>query len=118
MTDRIAISRLRVPARLGVAEEERAESQMLVLNLEIEADLARAGQTDTLEDTVDYHRAVSLVSDVVRQSEAHLLEHLAQRVAAALLDIEGVRGVTVEIAKEPPPIEEDIRSVSVRIHRP
>ncbi|MGH2693965.1 MAG: dihydroneopterin aldolase [Actinomycetota bacterium] len=117
MSDRIAITRLKVPTKLGVGDRERAEPQVVVLNIEIEIDMARAGRTDELDDTVDYHRAISLVADLVRDSETRLLEHLAERVAAALLELEGVTGVVVELGKEPPPVEEDVESVSVRIGR-
>lgn len=118
MSDRIAIRRLRVPTTIGVGERERAEPQTVVLNLEIETDTARAGATDDLGDTVDYHRAVRLVADLVRSGETKLLERLAERVAAALLELEGVTGVVVEVGKEPPPVEEDVDAVSVRITRP
>lgn len=91
---------------------------MVELNVEIEIDTARAGATDELGDTVDYHRAVRLVTDLVRSSETKLLERLAERVAAALLELEGVTGVVVEVGKQPPPVEEDVDAVSVRITRP
>jgi dihydroneopterin aldolase len=116
--DRIAITRLRLPTKIGVGDQERATFQNVVLNLEIETDTARAGATDELDDTVDYHRAVRVVADLVRGSETKLLERLAERVATALLELEGVSGVVVEVGKEPPPVEEDVDAVSVRISRP
>jgi FolB domain-containing protein len=118
VSDRIAITRLRVPTRIGVGERERAEPQTVVLNLEIKTDTARAGASDDLEDAVDYHRAIRLVSELLRSGEVKLLEHLAERVAAALLGLEGVTGVIVEVGKEPPPVEEEVDAVSVRITRP
>jgi dihydroneopterin aldolase len=118
VSDRIVITRLRVPTRIGVGDRERAQIQTVELNIEIEIDTARAGTTDELEDTVDYHRAVRTVAELVRSSETKLLERLAERVAATLLELEGVSGVMVEVGKHPPPVEEDVDAVSVRITRP
>ncbi|MDP9226569.1 MAG: dihydroneopterin aldolase [Actinomycetota bacterium] len=115
--DRISISDLRVDTRIGVTEEERAEPRTVVIRLDIWADLDRPGISDELGDTVDYHSVTRDVADLVRSTEAKLLEHLAERIAALITGINGVRGITVEVIKESPPISEDVRAVSVRIER-
>lgn len=116
--DRIAIQSLRVQTRVGVTEEERSTEQPLVIDLEIETDLAAAGNSDDLGSTVDYHRVTTEVADLVRTTEVKLLETLAEKVAAHLCAFEGVKRVTVAISKESPPIDEDVGPITVRITRP
>ena len=118
VADVISISELRVKTHIGVTPEEQAELQEVVVDITLEADLRTPGRSDALRDTVDYARATRLVADVIESSKANLLEHLADEVAAALLGLEGVRAVTVEIAKDPPPVGENVRNIAIRIERP
>lgn len=111
----IKIRGLRVATRVGVTPEERARPQTVVLDVDVDADLAPAAASDELRDTIDYAAAVTRVADVVAASEANLLEHLAAKVISALSRMEGVQGVTVEISKQPPPVAEDVESIAVRI---
>lgn len=115
--DSIIVRDLRVEARVGATEQERSQEQMLVVGLEIATDLRRAGKTDDLGDTVDYGRVTREVAELVAGSTSALLENLAERIAVHIASIPGVNGVTVEVAKDSPPIEEDVGYVAVRIER-
>ena len=117
MTDHISIVGLRVPARIGVTEDERAQPQTLVLNVEVTTDLARAGRSDDLEDTIDYGALVTDIAALVRATEVKLMETVADLVARRVSEVKGANGVTVEIFKEKVPVQEDVREVSVRIER-
>ena len=118
MTDRIRITGLQVDTRIGVPDEERSRPQRVSIDIELAADLSAAGKSDDLADTIDYGRVVTEVAELGRNSEAHLLEHLAEKIAASLGTITGVTGVTVEVSKLSPPITEDAGPISVRIERP
>jgi dihydroneopterin aldolase len=118
MTDLIRIRGLRAPTRIGVTEEERAVEQVVVIDVDIRADLLRPGETDELSDTIDYDSTITEVVALVRAGERKLLEHLAEEVGALITRHSGVKGVTVEIAKEKLPVDEDVDSVVVRIERP
>lgn len=115
--DSIIVRDLRVETRVGATEEERSRPQVVIVGLEVAVDLRRPGQTDDLGDTVDYGSVTSEVAELVRGSSCALLEHLAEKIAAHIAAIAGVNGVTVEIAKDSPPIEEDVGDVAVRIER-
>ena len=52
--DRIELRGLRVMASVGVLPEERERAQPLELDLTLSCDLAAAGYSDALDDTVDY----------------------------------------------------------------
>ena len=115
MTGRIIVRGLRVPARVGVTERERASPQTVVIDVDVEADLERAATTDDVSDTVDYSALVALVAETVSSSESKLLERLGSDIVSVVSRMDGVKGVTVEIAKDPPPIDQEVESVSVRI---
>lgn len=117
MPDSIRIHRLRVDTHIGVSDEERSHSQAVLIDIELRADLSQAGETDRLEHTIDYAMLVSSVSQLVRSEAVHLLEHLAEKIARVLLTTKGVMTVTVEIAKESPPVEENVDRIAVRIER-
>lgn len=118
MSDAIKISELIVDARIGVSDEERAVTRPLRIDISMTTDTSAAGQSDDLEETVGYDVVAVAVADLVRARERKLLEHLAEEIAALILTFDGVSSVTVEVEKGTPPIEENIRAVSVRITRP
>ena len=117
MSDHIFVRRLRVQTRVGATDEERVTPQQVFVTLEIACDTTRAGESDDLADTIDYDRLVSQVAELAHDSETNLLEALAHKIAAFISTFPGVHGVSVEIAKESPPIAQDIGEVAVRIER-
>ncbi|MGH2756120.1 MAG: dihydroneopterin aldolase [Actinomycetota bacterium] len=115
--DAIFATGLRLSCRVGVTEEERARPQFVLVDLEMRRDLGVAGTTDELAATVDYGAITSGVRALLERTEVLLLERLAQLIADLLLSHSGVVGVTVSVAKESPPIEEEATAVGVRIVR-
>lgn len=113
--DYIHIRDLDVACVVGVLPEERLGPRTVRINLRIACNLARAGRSDRLEDTVDYRALRDRVRDAVETSSDALIERLAQRIAAAALSVPGVRGVTVCLDK--PGALEGARSVAVEITR-
>ncbi len=118
MADVIAIRGLRAKTHVGVTPEERGQLQEVVVDISVETDLRTPGASDDLADTVDYARATAVAVEVIEASTSNLLEHLAERVAVALLELDRVRAVTVEIAKDSPPLRENLQNVAIRIERP
>lgn len=117
-TDRITISRLKVPTHVGVTDEERSQPQTVVVNIELILDLKPAAQSDNLTDTVDYDRLTTEVAELVRSSETKLLENLAETIASHVCTLTRVERVSVEVIKESPPVPEDVGPIAVRITRP
>lgn len=116
--DRISIRDLRLTTSIGVTEEERAAPQWVRVTVELHTELKAAGLSDDLAHTIDYHRTTTEIAALVESSSCALLEHLAEKIATRMSTIDGVHGVTVEIAKESPPVEEDVGAITVRIERP
>ena len=117
MPDSINIRGLRVDTHIGVSREERSQPQAVLIDIDLQADLSQAGDTDQLEDTIDYATMVSSVAQLVSSESVRLLEHLAEKIARVLLETKGVKTVTVEIAKESPPVGENVDRIAVRIER-
>jgi 7,8-dihydroneopterin aldolase/epimerase/oxygenase len=116
--DRISIRGLRVATHVGVTDEERATSQIVVLDVDVVVDLTAASTSDDLSDTVDYGTLTTRIWELVQGHESRLLESLAGSVAQLVLEVAGVEQVLVRVAKESPPVKEALDSVSVRIERP
>jgi dihydroneopterin aldolase len=117
-SDRIVIRELRLATHIGVTDEERSNPQWVRVTVEMEADLRRASKSDDLAHTINYHWATNEIAAIVRSNSCDLLEYLAGKIATRMTKIDGVYGVTVEIAKESPPVEEDVGAIEVHIHRP
>lgn len=115
--DHIKIEGLWVETHVGATEDERAKPQPVLIDLDVGADLRAAGRSDDLSDTINYGEITTLVAGLVAEQDASLLEHLAELVADAVLAVEGVQTVSVQIAKETPPVVENVRNIAVRIER-
>ena len=83
----------------GVNPEERADGQRFIVDVELEADLRAAGQTDDLERTISYSTVYKRVRSIVEGPPCDLIETVAERIAAAILDEFDTPGVTVTVRK-------------------
>ncbi len=117
MGDRILLEALRIVGRHGALPEERERSQPFEVDLEIEADLEEAARRDAISATIDYGAVVREVVRIVEAESYELLEALAGRIAAAVLEQERAAGVSVTVRKLRPPVAADLSSAAVRITR-
>ena len=116
--DRIELRGLRVSAVCGVLPEERTRTQPLEIDLDLWADLAPAGASDELGDTIDYGEVCSAVEGVCLSGSPQLLEHLAEQIAAVLLGLdERVTRVSVAVRKLRPPVPQQLATSGVRLVR-
>ena len=116
MKDVILLQGIQVPAALGVTAAERRARRPVLLDLEIESDLRRAGRNDRISDTLHYRRIFEVVEDVAGNHEHKLVEALADRVARAVLGKFDAEAVTVSVRK-PTPIAGVLQYAGVRIRR-
>jgi dihydroneopterin aldolase len=114
--DLIRISALRVEAEVGIHAWERGWRRPLILDLELALDLAPAGRSDRIEDTLDYAAVAELATELAASQHYALIERYAEALAQRLLQIERVASVTLEVGK--PGAVPAARTVSVRITRP
>ena len=118
MTDAIYLRGMTFAARVGVSEDERAEAQEVQLDVELSVDLAPAGWSDGLDQTIDY-AAVFEICRVHAEERSHrLLEALGENIASEVLDsFAGVSRVVVEVRKPGVPIDGILDYAGVRIDR-
>ena len=83
--DSVFIEGMRIAAHIGVTAEERNTPQVLRFDLELRCDLRRAGESDDVNDAIDYGAVYRQVVNVVESTPCALLEFLAARIADALL---------------------------------
>ncbi len=113
--DRITIKELLVRCVLGVDDEERREMQDVLITVALHADLRKAGESDRVEDAVDYRAVKKQILAAAEGSRFQLVEALAERVAALCLAHAGVCRVEVHVEK--PGALRFARSAAVEITR-
>ncbi|MDP2890183.1 MAG: dihydroneopterin aldolase [Bacteroidota bacterium] len=97
----------------GHFEVEKIAGNRFLVNLKIEADLSKAGQTDRLEDTLDYQKAYLAVKEEM-SVPSDLLEHVCQRIISRIkAEFSEVQKVVVKVSKMNPPMGGQIEKVSV-----
>ena len=115
--DKILISAIDCVAAIGVTPEERTIRQRLSIDVEILTDSARAAGTDSLKDALDYSKIATLVMEVCRSRDFHLIETLAELLAAQILDDFATPQVRVLVRKISPVVEPRVNYVSIEIIR-
>jgi dihydroneopterin aldolase len=100
----------------GETEAERTLGNRFHVDVEVRMDLAAAGRSDDIADTLDYSRAFGLVREVLENQQYSLIETVAARVAATMLAEPKVESVKVRVGKQPP-IAGAIERCSVIIER-
>lgn len=112
---RVFIKDLVVRGIIGVNAWERERPQEFVINIDLDADLTRPGQTDDIADCVDYQQVADRVSAHAATAGRFTVEALAADVATIVLAERGVDRVRVRVEK--PGAVASCRSVGVEIER-
>ncbi len=113
--DKIHIRDLTLRCIIGINAHEREQRQDVILNITMWADLRQAGQSDNIDDTVNYKTIKRKVVDLVENSSFLLVEKIAQEIANVCLVDARVQRVDVTLDK--PGALRFARSVAVEITR-
>jgi 7,8-dihydroneopterin aldolase/epimerase/oxygenase len=113
--DIIFISELKVKTKLGVPEWERMTPQTIILDIEIGYDLAPAGKSDAIADTVDYGAVVARIQASLKEHNFQLVEALAEHVCQLILKEFKAESVKIKVAK--PAILPSLKALGVVIER-
>lgn len=117
MTDRIELRGLRVRGHHGVFEHERRDGQDFVVDLTVWLDLAPAGASDRLADTLDYGALARRAAAIVAGEPLNLIESVAARIAEDVLTDDRIRTVEVVLHKPSAPIPLTFADVAVALTR-
>ncbi len=117
MPDFISIKDLRFHAFHGHLPLERITGNTFIVDLKIETDLSISGNSDNLNDTVDYVSIMELVS-LEMEIPSDLIEHVAERIAKAIKAKHStITAIEVTVKKQKPPLHFDLKAVEVTIRR-
>lgn len=116
--DKIYIENLEIYAHHGVYEEERKLGQRFVVSLVLETETRKAGQSDDLEQTMNYGAVAREVTAIVQEENYFLLERVAEVIAHRLLLAHRLlKQVTVKVKKPWAPVGLPLETVGVEITR-
>jgi dihydroneopterin aldolase len=116
-TDRITLTGLRASAFHGVLSHERANGQLFLIDVVVHLSLREAGDTDELSDTIDYGELSARIVAAVESDPVDLIETVAERVAALVLEYPRAALAEVTVHKPSAPITVPFADVSVTITR-
>ncbi|MDU5144745.1 MAG: dihydroneopterin aldolase [Paenibacillus dendritiformis] len=116
--DRMQLHRMEFFGKHGVFAEERALGQRWVVDLDLQIDLQKAGQSDKLEDSINYAEVFYSVKSIVEEQSYLLVEALAERIAETLLEgYPAIHEAHVRVTKPHPPFDIHFQGVTIDITR-
>jgi dihydroneopterin aldolase len=103
----------------GVDPAEKSLGQRFVVDVTLERDLRRPGQTDDLHDTVNYAHVYRVAKQVLEGPSKNLIEALAEEVARRIAaSCPGVEAIRVRVRKPEVPIKGSVlAAAAVEIER-
>jgi len=115
--DRVELRGIRATANHGVLVHERENPQEFLADVAIYLDTQPAAKDDALAATVNYAAVAQAVVRVLTSDPVNLIETLAEKVAAEVLDFPTVTAVEVVLHKPGAPLAVPTDDVSVSIRR-
>ena len=97
--DRVFIENLTVETVIGIFDWEREIRQAVSLDLEMDYDIRKAAETDAIADTLDYKAVSKRLIHFIEESQFQLVEALAERCAAIVLEEFPVERLTLKLSK-------------------
>ena len=108
----ITVEGIRVFAYHGHLPEEAVLGGHFIVNVWVTADTSEVEKTDDLNDTVDYVRIIEIVKEQMA-IRSDMIEVPAKRIIEAILTLNKVQKVKVEVEKIQPPIDATFDKISV-----
>ncbi|GAB3438525.1 2-amino-4-hydroxy-6-hydroxymethyldihydropteridine diphosphokinase [Phycicoccus ginsengisoli] len=117
MTDQIVLKGISARGHHGVLDFEKRDGQTFVVDVTMDVDLAPAGSSDDLADTVNYADVAADVVALVEGEPLDLIEALAARIADRVLARPLVEAVEVTVHKPEAPVGVPFTDVQVVVAR-
>ncbi len=115
--DCIHLTGIRAYGYTGYLSEEQVLGQWFEVDLTLWLDLSVSGQTDAIEDTVDYRSIINTVQQLVKTSKFALVERLATAIADSILQTKGIARVNVRLTKLAAPIPDFTGKITIELTR-
>ena len=110
----ITVEGIRLYAYHGHLPEEAKLGGHFIVNVWVTADTSEVEKTDDLRDTVDYAKIIAIVKEQMA-IRSDMIEHPTKRIVDAILSLNKVQKVKVEVEKIQPPIDASFDKISVTI---
>jgi 7,8-dihydroneopterin aldolase/epimerase/oxygenase len=96
----LTLTGLRFNANLGILEHEKAKSQPIQVDAELNLGTQPLMPTDDeINHVLDYRKVRQIIIEECTERHINLLESLIGKLSVRLMDLPGVLGVRVKIAK-------------------
>lgn len=115
--DQIRLTGIRATGKHGVLDFEHERAQTFVVDATLFLDLAAAGRSDDLNDTVDYGAVAKGIVAIIEGEHVDLIEKLANRIVGMILGFPAVCRTQVTVHKPNAPITVPFDDVSVTVER-
>lgn len=115
--DQIIVQGIRVTGFHGVYAPEKETGQLFLADVVAHVSTRAAAGRDDLGRTVNYSDIADRTAEILGGDPADLLETVAEHIARAILEMDGVHCVDVIVHKPQAPLHVEFRDVAVRIRR-
>jgi 7,8-dihydroneopterin aldolase/epimerase/oxygenase len=115
--DVIQLTGIRCYGYTGYLAEEQFLGQWFEVDLRISLALAPAGQSDRIEDTLDYRSIIAAVKEIISTQKFALVEKLAETLVQAVLQHHLVQQVELKLHKLAAPIPDFGGKITIELQR-
>jgi 7,8-dihydroneopterin aldolase/epimerase/oxygenase len=115
--DIIQLTGIRCYGYTGYLAEERFLGQWFEVDLRLHIDLAIAGKSDRIEDTLDYRSVIAKVKEIISTEKFELVEKLADSLIQAVLGQDQVQKVELKLHKLAAPIPDFGGCITIELQR-
>ena len=111
--DYIELKNMIFHAQHGVSEQEKKVGNTFTVSLGLYLDLSLSGQSDRLEDTLNYAEVFEIVKKEMA-IPSNLLEHVAGRIIQAIKQVyPQIAKIQIRLAKVRPPVNGEMEEAAV-----
>ena len=115
--DVIQLTGIRCYGYTGYLQEERVLGQWFEVDLRLWLDLATAGKSDAIEDTLDYRGIIADVKEIISTAKFSLVEKLADTIVTTALNDDRVQQVELKLHKPAAPIPDFGGRITIELTR-
>jgi 7,8-dihydroneopterin aldolase/epimerase/oxygenase len=117
LMDSIEVTGIKAYGYTGYLLEEKVLGQWFEVDLTMWLELATAGKSDDIQDTLDYREAIALTKETIVNAKFTLVERLAETIASQILQLKYVDKVRVQLSKPAAPIPDFGGRIKIDITR-
>ena len=101
----------------GASDEEQVVGHRYLVDVDLRYCTRRAGNSDKLQDTINYSRVAKRIVEIGAGERYRLLEALASRLAEVLLAEFPMQSIRLRVIKKCPPMNVIASEVGIEIER-